>query len=59
MNCWGTLAPGGALTEMVLLGNVALLTGKPIEWDRKKLTILNNRGANNYIRLPRRPGWTV
>jgi len=44
---------------MVLLGNVALLTGKPIEWDRKKLTILNNRGANNYIRLPRRPGWTV
>ena len=54
-----SFATAGPLTEMVLLGNVALLAGKPIEWDRKKMTILNNPAANNYIRRPPRPGWTL
>ena len=32
---------GGALTEAVLLGNVAFRAGKSLEWDAKNLKITN------------------
>ena len=49
----------GPLTEIVLLGNIALLTGRPIEWDSKNLRITNNSDANRLIRRKYRRGWTL
>ena len=47
----------GPLTEMVLLGNVALLAGKPIEWNAKKLRVTNNKAANRFLRKEYPKGW--
>jgi len=49
----------GPLAEMVLLGNIALLTGEPIEWDSRTLKITNNSDANHLIRREYRSGWTL
>ena len=49
----------GPLTEMVLLGNVALLTGKAIEWDSMNMKIVNESEANNYLRRKYRDGWVL
>lgn len=47
------------LTEMVLLGNVALQAGKPIEWDAEKMQITNVPEANRFIRREYREGWSL
>ena len=47
------------LTEMVLLGNVALQSGAPIEWDSDKLTVTNLPRANRLLRRKYRNGWTL
>jgi hypothetical protein len=47
------------LAEMVLLGNVALLSGKPIEWDGEKMQIVNAPDANRFIRREYREGWSL
>jgi predicted dehydrogenase len=49
----------GALTETVLLGNVAYRSGKKIEWDAKSLTIANASEAMKFIRRPYRQGWDL
>lgn len=38
------------LTEFVLLGNVAIRAGKPIEWDSANLTCTNLPEANRFVR---------
>jgi hypothetical protein len=40
----------GPLTEMVLLGNLAVRTGKKIEWDAERLLCTNVPEANRYVR---------
>ena len=40
----------GPLTEMVLLGNLAVRSGKKIEWDAEKLLCTNVPEANRYVR---------
>jgi predicted dehydrogenase len=40
----------GPLTEMVLLGNLAVRTGMPIEWDGKRMRVTNYPEANRYVR---------
>lgn len=47
----------GALTEAVLLGNVAYRTGQKIEWDPKELRAKNCPEADQYIRRRYRDGW--
>jgi predicted dehydrogenase len=47
------------LTEMVLLGNVALLSAKPIEWDRDKMQITGAPEAGRFIRREYRKGWSL
>lgn len=47
----------GPVTETVLLGNVAIRTGRRIEWDSKKLRVTNLPEANRLIRTEYRPGW--
>ena len=49
----------GALTESVLLGNVAYRVGKKLEWDAKTLTATNCKEAAKYIDKKYRPGWEV
>jgi predicted dehydrogenase len=49
----------GALTEAVLLGNVAYRSGKKIEWDPKNLVATNYRDADRLLRREYRKGWTL
>jgi hypothetical protein len=49
----------GALTEAVLLGNVAYRTGNKIEWDPKKLVATNCPEAERFIRREYRKGWAL
>ena len=49
----------GALTETVLLGNVAYRTGEALEWDAKNLKATNCGLADQYIRKEYRKGWEV
>jgi predicted dehydrogenase len=66
-------APGGSnfdwagpLTEVVLLGNVALrpemreeLTTKRLLWDAANLRFTNSEAANKFLRREYRAGWTM
>ena len=46
------------LTELCLLGDLAIRTGKPIEWDQKKFEATGNPEANKLIkRAEYRKGW--
>jgi predicted dehydrogenase len=49
----------GPFTEMVLLGNLAIRTGKKIEWDSENLTCPNAPEADAYIRREYRRGWEL
>jgi predicted dehydrogenase len=70
--CKGGDAPGsnfgwaGPLTEVVLLGNVALrpemreeLTTKKLLWDGPNLTFTNSESANRFLRREYRNGWSL
>jgi hypothetical protein len=48
-----------ALTEMVLLGNVALQAGEPIEWDRARMQVVSPSDANQYVAREYRKGWSI
>jgi predicted dehydrogenase len=49
---------GGAMTGMLLLGNVSARLGKRIEWDAKAMKVTNLPEANQYIDPPYRKEWT-
>lgn len=49
----------GALTECVLLGNVAYRSGKRLEWDSQALKITNAPEANHFLQREYRKGWTL
>jgi predicted dehydrogenase len=49
----------GALTETVLLGNVAYRVGKKLEWDPKKLRAANCPEAEHFIQHHYRKGWKL
>ncbi|MFN9720524.1 MAG: Gfo/Idh/MocA family protein [Planctomycetota bacterium] len=49
----------GALTETVLLGNIAYRTGKALEWDAEKLVATNVPEAAKYVTKEYRKGWEV
>jgi len=49
----------GLITEVVLLGNIAIRTGKKLYWDAENMRITNDEGANKYIREPYRSGWSL
>ena len=48
----------GPLTETVLLGNVAVRTGKPVKWDSASLSC-DTKLANQMLRRTYRDGWQV
>ncbi|MFW6162448.1 MAG: Gfo/Idh/MocA family oxidoreductase [Planctomycetota bacterium] len=49
----------GPLTEMVLIGNMAVRTGKRVEWDAEKMRSTNVPEANQYVGRTYRKGWEV
>lgn len=49
----------GALSEAVLLGNVAYRTGHKLEWDSLALKAKNCSEASNYIQREYRRGWII
>jgi hypothetical protein len=64
--CKGNGTPGSSfpghsarLTEMVLLGNLAVRTREIIEWDSIKGRVSNVEEANRFIDEPYRKGWSL
>ena len=49
----------GLVTEVVLLGNVALRAGGKLQWDGPNLKVTNLTEANDLIHRPYREGWTL
>ena len=50
---------GAPLTEMVLLGNIALRVPAKLQWDYANMKFTNNEEANRYIEEPYREGWAL
>lgn len=50
---------GARLTEIALLGTLALRTGRPIEWDPDAMQAGGFPEADAFIREPVRPGWEL
>jgi predicted dehydrogenase len=46
------------LTEVMLLGIVALKAGRKIEYDAANMRVVNVAAANEYLRRQPRPGWS-
>jgi hypothetical protein len=44
---------------MVLLGNLAIRAGEPVQWDAKELRSTNSEKANRYVRREYRKGWKL
>jgi predicted dehydrogenase len=49
----------GAVTEALLLGNVALRTNQRVTWDPVNLKAVDGAKADPYIRPERRQGWAL
>ncbi|MFN0068119.1 MAG: Gfo/Idh/MocA family protein [Limisphaerales bacterium] len=49
----------GPVTETVLLGQLALRAGLPIEWDASRLRVTNAPEANRFVRTEYRKGWEI
>jgi hypothetical protein len=47
------------LTEVALLGTLALRAGKTIHWDAQKMQVTNDKAANALVDPPYRPGWKL
>ncbi|MBM3891271.1 MAG: hypothetical protein FJ388_19335 [Verrucomicrobia bacterium] len=51
----------GPLTELVLLGNLAIRAGlgKKVEWDSARLKVKNLPKLNQFVRREHRKGWEI
>ncbi len=49
----------GPATETVLLGNIALRTGKQLKWDGPNMKVTNVPEADQYTHRQYRQGWTL
>lgn len=47
------------ITAAVLLGNIAIRTGKTLDWDAQARRFTNNEAANKYLKEPYRSGWSL
>lgn len=47
------------LTEVVLLGNIAIRTGEKLLWDGDNFGFTNSEAANQLLNPPYRAGWTL
>ena len=44
---------------MVLLGNLAVRTGRKIEWDYKNAKVKNDKEAQKFVKREYRKGWEL
>jgi hypothetical protein len=58
-SCYSRFAIGGQLTEIMLLGCVALRCGKTIQWDGPNMCAPNAPEAAPFIKRENRPGWAL
>ncbi len=56
---WSNFSYSGVLTEAMLLGNISVRTGKPIEYDGATGRITNDPTAARYLRTEYRDGWSL
>ena len=49
----------GAVTEAMLLGNIAFRTGKKLEWDAEAMQFTNYSEANGLLGREYRKGWEI
>ncbi len=49
----------GAITETMLLGNIAYRTGRPLTWDATNMQFKNDTDADKYLQREYRKGWTL
>lgn len=49
----------GPLTELILLGNIAIRTGKRLEWDGAAMRFTNDAEANRFVKEPYNNGWSL
>ena len=54
-----SFAYGANLTDVALLGNVAIRVGEPIEWDPDRRRVANLEKANDFLAREYRRGWEV
>jgi hypothetical protein len=47
------------LTEVALLGTLALRTEKLLEWDSKSMRVTSDPEADKWVSPPYRSGWTL
>ena len=47
------------IIEMLMLGNIATMTGQSLDFDPVSGSIINNAEADKYIRPARRKGWEL
>jgi len=50
---------GARLTEVCLLGNVALRVGEKIAWDAEKMAVPGHPEADEYLKREYRQGWSL
>jgi predicted dehydrogenase len=50
---------GGLLSELCLLGNVALRAGNKLDWDGANLRVTNDSQANRFLPREYRSGWSL
>jgi len=49
----------GPVTEVVLLGQLALRAAQPLDWNAKRMKVTNVRSANQWVKTKYRKGWGV
>ncbi len=49
----------GLITEVCLLGNIAVRSDKKLLWDGAKMEFTNDRAANQLLHREYRQGWTI
>jgi hypothetical protein len=55
----GTFLKARPVTETILLGAVALRTGKRVDYNPEQIKITNVEEANQYLTREYRPGWEI
>ncbi len=49
----------GLITEVCLLGNIAVRARKKLRWDGARMEFTNDKAANQLLRREYRKGWTL
>ncbi|HOZ48588.1 MAG TPA: Gfo/Idh/MocA family oxidoreductase [Candidatus Hydrogenedentes bacterium] len=55
----GNFDYAGPFSEMVLLGNLAIRAGQPLDWDGENMKCTNVPEANQYVKREYRKGWSL